>query len=731
MYEYEVTLAPVYIESSSEELGNTRIRRFQKEVADVTEGFVVLSAPTGSGKTVTLLTDREHGVSVGLYPSNELLRSQVAGLHNFIVNHIGMRPEKTMLYDYCRTGVVPEDYIPLNIYVSDRKVDLFGRRVGKIYIVGMSGDVVKAVADRGKLDMLVKVSDMLASIDEDEYAVTLATPDTFFLLTLYAYRNIDLVGRLTHYILLLLRGRLLSGYEEFDKLMRMLGMSRAELEKIARAFLPYRRSSLFIDEYHLYGYYELSSFKALLYTLATVHGWSGRIILSSATPNTTFQEELADEAGMTPLHIDGLSHIKERGDVDELVRGPVRLIFTEVSEDGRSEIARLYGASRRAYELISTPRFREFIEKFREGRGRGAVILEKVSHAEIFAEALYRETGVKPVCMYSMPREDVCEETPAYEVGGSLLVVGTGAKIGQGVEFPRLSFGVVARVTAVDFLQSISRIGRRLEEESIVLVPMAERELKSLAENSVFAKKNVSYYELAEWAEKIGKPLMRKIPSGYETVYRGIISMRESMLKIVGLALHFRLSGAGYGDMASHIERVRISLQNLRIIASPDYMGTLLMFRSSGPSVSYCREIQGVVKCYDEGEDLGTLVRNYEIASCNGYPLIKSVGRGEIKIECKKIADLESFIRRGEERDRSKTLIIIDWHTLRDLFQCRIVVYKNSEEPEELKHLDRELEDQLFLIPNIMNEDLSEYIYRSGKGLRIKLGKGSITLLYL
>ncbi|MEM3426561.1 MAG: hypothetical protein QXI42_12290 [Thermoproteota archaeon] len=725
-------LTPVYVESSGEQLGDVRIRRFQKEIADVTDGFVVLSAPTGSGKTVALLTDKERGISVGLYPNNELLRSQVAGLHNFIVNHIGMQPKETLLYDYCRTEIVPENYLPLNIYVSDRSIDLFGRRVSKIYVVGMSGAVVKAIANRGKLDTLVEVSDKLANIGEDEYAVVLATPDTFFLLTLYAYHNIDLIGKFIHYVLL--RGELPSGYEGSDELMRELGLNRIELGKIVRAFLPFRKSSLFIDEYHLYDYYELSSLKALFYTLTTVHGWSGRVILSSATPSTMIEEEIVKEVGMAPIqHIDGLMYIKERGDDDELVRGPIKLVFTEVSGNKGNQVARLYGASKLAYELISTPMFAEFIKKLKEGRGKGAVILEKVSHAEVFAEALYNKIGTKPICLYSMPREDICEEMPAYEISGSLLVVGTGAKIGQGVEFPGVSFGVVARVTAVDFLQSISRIGRRLAEESTILVPMAEKEIESLTKNSSFARKNVSYNELAKWAEENGKPFMMKIPRGYENLYEEIIFARENMLKITSLITHFRLSGAKYEDIENHAKELRTRLQDLRIIAAPEHIGTLLMFRSSGPTVTYCREVEGTVKCYDRGEDLGTLIRNYEVTAYSGYPLIKNVGTSEIEIKCKgnKADDLKNFIKRGEERDVPKAPIITNWLTLRDLFQCRPVVNTDSGESVVLKHLDRELEDQLFLIPGIMNEEFVEYIYRVGRGLRIKLNKGSILLLYL
>ncbi|MEM4570408.1 MAG: hypothetical protein QXE66_03775, partial [Desulfurococcaceae archaeon] len=136
--------------------------------------------------------------------------------------------------------------------------------------------------------------------------------------------------------------------------------------------------------------------------------------------------------------------------------------------------------------------------------------------------------------------------------------------------------------------------------------------------------------------------------------------------------------------------------------------------------------------CYGRGEDLGVLVRNYEVTAYNGYLLIKSVGISEIGIECKKHIDLEKFVKVEEKMDRPKAPILIDWYTLRNLFQCYpVVYYENTGKPEKLKHLCIELEDQVFLIPSTTNDELSEYIYRVGRGLRIKLNKGSITLLYL
>lgn len=715
---HEVFLSPVYVESSGEQLGLIRLRRFQKELADIDNGLVVLSAPTGSGKTVTLLTDKDRGIAVGLYPNNELLRSQVVGLHSFITTYLGMRQEETSLIDYCRTGLVPEDYIPLNTYGSDKPVDLFGRPVRRLYIAGLSGEVVKATAGRGKLDVIVDVSGKLSRISEEEYAVILATPDTFFLLTLYAYGNIDAVGRFIHYILL--KGELPLSHGEFDKLLRGIGVARRELERVARVMLPFRESTLFVDEYHLYGYYELSSFKALLYVLANIHGWRGRLVLSSATPRLDFQQEIAKEVGLNLVHVDGLSHVKEKGEIDELVRGPVKLVFTEVDAEGRNKVARLYRASEQSHELISSTIFREFAEWLKEGRGRGMVILEKVSHAELFATALHRSMGVKPVCMYSMPREDICIDKIPYDADSGLIVVGTGAKIGQGVEFPGVNFGVVARVSAPDFLQSLSRIGRKYSGESTVLIPLGERELEKAAETFTG---RLGYLELAKWVEENGEPFMKRMPTGYERLYADPISVRESILKLTGSVLHYRLSSAAYDDVKKHVGSIKPLLSKLRVVTPPDHFGTVLMFRSTGPGVTYCREAQGEVKCYDKGEDLGTIIRNYSIGCYDGKVLVKSIGRGEVEVVCKNKVELEGFTR-------TAPLTILSWSMLRDIFKCRLTV-QEEDGFKELESLNRELEDQLFMVPNFMNEELADYIYRTGKGLRVKLSKGSIILLYL
>ncbi len=705
-------------------MGSVRLRKFQKDLVDVKDGIVLLSAPTGSGKTVTLLTDPDRRVAIGLYPNNELLCSQIAGLHSFINNYLEMKPDKTSLLEYCVKGYVEIDYSPLNIYVSDKPVDFFGRKIKEIGIAGFSGEVVKAVANKGKLNELIRVSDELGKMiekNEDKYVIVLATPDTFFLLVLYAYSNFDAVGRLLHYIITY--GNEVFSFEDLDELMRKIGLIREKLANVARVLLPVRESTIFIDEYHLYGFYELSSFTALLYLLKHVHGWEGRLVLSSATPNFVFQEKIGEKLGMNVKQINGLNQVKETGDGDELVRGPTNIVFMDVKTKGRNRVSKLYMSSELAYDLLNREFFKKQFKKCLKSGKRIMVMLEKVSHAELFTEKFYSIYGVKPKCAYSMFREDICSENEDWNI-----IVGTGAKIGQGVEYPGVIFGVVARIESTDFLQSISRVGRKYPGESIVLVPLDTELLKELDNVEIFSRGKVSYVELAKWVENDGRPYMKKKPSGFENIYSTFISIRERLVKLVGLALHYRVSGAYMEEYMKQLKQISGGLENIFIHSSPDNLYTLLMFRATGPSVHYCRELKGELKCFDRGEDLGTIIRNYDISSRDGRLVIKGFGRGEINVECENIqalVDLVNLLKQDGKR------LLIDWYTLKNIYKCSLRVEVNDGAVELLTSVETELEDQLFLIPEIMNDEFAEYIYRTGRGLRVKLNKGSLILLYI
>ncbi|MEM1878141.1 MAG: hypothetical protein QW669_04660, partial [Desulfurococcaceae archaeon] len=173
---------------------------------------------------------------------------------------------------------------------------------------------------------------------------------------------------------------------------------------------------------------------------------------------------------------------------------------------------------------------------------------------------------------------------------------------------------------------------------------------------------------------------------------------------------------------------VREGLKNIFIHSAPDNLHTLLMFRASGPSVRYCRELNEGLKCFDEGEDLGTIIRNYDVSSRDGKLVIKGIGRGEINVECvniRALLDLVNSLKRSGRR------LLIDWYTLKNIYKCSLEVKTDDGGGESLSNVETELENQLFLVPEIMNDELAEYIYRTGRGLRMKLNKGSLILLYI
>lgn len=713
---YEVKLAPVYMESSGTQLGKATLRRFQADLVEHRDGAILLVAPTGSGKTVALLTDPYRGVSLGLYPNNELVCSQVAGLHRFITEYLTMKPAHTGLLDYCTSQEAAPSH-PINEYYSEAPLDFFGeRKIRSLYVAGMSGAVVRALGEGGKLGALVEsIAKKLGRIrhERDKYAVVLGTPDTLFLLSLYIYGSLEDAGKI---IDILLKAWHLP-LSEIDRSLRELGFTGDRLSRITSVLLPLLDSTIFIDEYHLYGLYEISSLKILVWSLRYIHEWSGRVIFSSATPRRSVAREVADVLGLELRELDAVSQVKERGDSTELVRGPVRLVFTGIDTKAENRLGKLYGSSEKAHLLVNTAEFNDFIEHYRAGDGRGIVILEKVYHAELFAESVARIHGVKPICLYSMASGDYCEEGSGYSDAGRLLIVGTGAKIGQGVEYTRVSFGVVARVSAPDLLQSISRVGRRLADESTVLIPLDESLIQGRGGVRYKLKEKATYMELAEWVEQSAEPYLRDIPEKYRGLYAKAMKIREELLKLVSVAIYYSHTHT-YSKAYNSIDRG--VLDKLVVLSPVDRLYEVAMFRSTGPAVSYCR---GEL-CPAGREDLGVIVRNFEVESRSGELAVRSGGRGELYVYCGKEGKLAGFV----EALRDK-VVLIGWDNLRAIFDCYVV----DSAGRRLTRLEEELGGSVLLLVPLINRDFAEYIGRTGRGLIVELDNGTrgIALLYI
>ncbi|MEM0065139.1 MAG: hypothetical protein QXM10_08335 [Metallosphaera sp.] len=699
-----VRLEPLYMQPSNEYLGKAVLRQFQKQLADYNDGAILLSAPTGSGKTVATLTDTQNRLNVALYPNNELVCSQIAGLHRFIIENLQMQPTQTNLLDICKSLDEQQQSanLPINIYESQTPVDIFGNKINRIYIAGLSGKLIRSL-EKGKLDTLVDaIGQKLGNINNNEYAIVVGTPDVFFLLSLYLYGNLGDIGK---FIDILTKNiDKIDNSKEIDNILRNQGFIRDRLSKIVQVIMPMKNSTLFIDEYHLYDLYELASLKVVLWVLKIIHDWQGRIIFSSATPKKNIAKDLAGILGLQLQTIDGISQAKTKGDdKTELVRGPITLNFIEVDTDARSFIGRLYGSSEHAYELLDTNEFKTFIQNYNNGSGRGMVILEKVSHAERFVQELYNKFNIKPICKYSMAIPNLCNMSSAYTDQGKLLVVGTGAKIGQGVEYANVNFGIIARVTAPDFIQSISRIGRRYPGESTILVPL---DSKLLDKASQLFNSNINYNELVELSEKF---YLGAIPQKFESLYEDLMSIRENLLKLAGIVFHYRLSETSTQQIKG-INKNKI--KEIVKYTPPENLYQIAMFRSAGPTVTYYRNIGN--NTVSQEEELGTIIRNYEIISKNGKLFISDIGRGEIEVICEKSNILLDYIK-----DHKGKKILIAWKTLRDTYGCHVMV-----KGEYVNQLDNELNDYVFMI-SIRDPDVAEYVTRTGKGITLSLKGGT------
>lgn len=339
--------SPLYVEESDKWVklkGSIRLRGFQHELLRIfmdteTKEVVVLSAPTGAGKTLTLLLPlfanlelgeaHYHG-AVGVYPSRELARDQMASVANMldaligeecrlggaveVLKALGGSKVKELLEKYesekreeCEKAAKKLDECLMAwVYIREDGLKL------PVLLFLSTSDSVEALASllhgAGVIDSPSKAQALgfLAARLAGCYRVILTVPEYPYLLAGRAYGEFHSAGvglqvALRELTLLLAhyeKGDLEGWFEAFlrkvsrPSIREALQTTREEVGRLRWLFRLYRLP-VFFDEFHLYSGFSLASFVSLLYMYLR-EGAVRKIAISSATPRKTVRVRRGD-----------------------------------------------------------------------------------------------------------------------------------------------------------------------------------------------------------------------------------------------------------------------------------------------------------------------------------------------------------------------------------------------------------------------------------------------------
>jgi len=617
-----------------------RLTEFQDKVhRAITDGrSVLLTAPTGSGKTLTLLLNTEHGEKnlrgfVALYPNNTLLKNQLCTLEDVIIEHFNAK----MVYSSNLTGKdtvghnrrleclkagSEDDVEPLTIYRVDKDVigEPFRSQYDYIGLLALSGRCIVRKDGVPKREILYQLAEKILEYSRkgSMYLIVFATPDTYLLVYTGSYRDFENVGKTVHNILLALASG--EPAESLERVLRNTGvLSRGDAADTIAVAERLLQLPLFIDEFHLYGIYELDALAALLKLYRETAGLP--VVFSSATPAKDSLEEL----GVGQLD-EVKASISESRD-DFMVRG--NTLFRVVLVNTRRHGMPAY------YEVVNeVPAFVEnnLVNRLLEVRdGRALVIVDRLWMVSELARDL-SNSGLQVDCIASIVPSNICKS------GSDTIVASESAT--QGVNLGKVVLGVTAGTSAEDVVQRIGRVGRRgVDSEMYLLAP------RYIVEENA-SKETMSYYEMVEWISRVYPDYPKRARDFSRLLPRELHETRRNIIYSVGIASRARVSGKTY-----LLNKVSITMSEAEkalntVIGPPETLVKLLVLRKTGYNVTYIVKETG-----EQGESsLGLIARNFEVLHVDkgGRLIIRlTPSRQNLKIRVKR--EPSAFERRFVE----------------------------------------------------------------------------------
>ncbi|MCE4624270.1 MAG: DEAD/DEAH box helicase [Desulfurococcales archaeon] len=677
--------------------GTLRLNSFQARIYHSLKKSenIILTAPTGSGKTLTLLLNTEHSIYPGkgalgfvaLYPNNVLLANQMNTVEDLVMNHFGGElVSSTSLCD----GNISESnrrsvrcIEPLRVYKVNKDMVRGASNpvwpdINYIALLALSGRSIISPDGTPKGEVVYRLAEHVLNFRrEGVYVIVFATPDTYLLIKSGAYRNLEVVGKALHNILLArARGEKSKGLEN---ILRVTGVvARERVSRLVGVSERLLSLPLFVDEFHLYNPYEVDALYAALELFKSLPDTENYpVVFSSATPADDILEDLGFKGRYERVDAQTVRGLKGFE-----VRGDTLITVIPVNVRGRG-LAAYYAAASHLPDIVLEDLLAE-IKSVK--RGRALIILERLWMVAYLVQKLVDE-DINVECIASIVPEGVCRE-------GAPIIVGSEATT-QGVNLGRVILGVTAGVSSEDVVQRIGRVGRRGVDSHIYLV-LPERALEGAP-----SPEETDYTGLVEWVRRayLNYPKRRRdishlLPERYRDA-------RRKLITTLGIVSTARVSG-----MTGLLSKIKLSADEARnllesVVGPAGTMSRLILFRRTGFQVNYVVEGSGV----EGSTSIGLITRNFRVAGRD------SMGRLVIRLE----------------RDRKEINIVV--HGDPETFRWRFV---------DLKILLELLQGTMFVGENVevnppggslayvvkADEKLADYLSLSGEGAKIVSGGG-------
>lgn len=648
------------------ELGYTKIkgkeeftlRKFQENTIDFfksSNSYLFLSAPTGSGKTFTLLAPLFSNIlygtrydgALGIYPTKPLTVDQIESL-------------KSMLG---RLGNIRSDRQGVTIYDLDFAVvsnNIVNNYRGSVGLVLLTRDNIEKLKKSLSTESGQNVLDIIRKellTEKVDYLITLAVPEYPYLMLSHMYRSyhdlskiLDLVAsggfvyRAASNMLSFMNNEneLRKYVNKITRKVRELVGSRSAERELANLSSALLSPVLFFDEFHTWGFYELPTAISLvllhrLMSLMSVAKGTYRVVFSSATPNQYVADMLKKIAGETSVEM-----------IDTKLMDCASGTSTKVR--GRTTIE-LYPIETKMLGSLSWVELDSYLPSIVENRKdeilkyeRAIVFGRRVWSVEEAANTFLKQTGFVPAVITGFiptPPFQGKEELVDKKTSGKLYVFGNYA-VELGIDLQNIQYSIVVASNLGEMIQRMGRNGRGgLDSKIVIPIPnnYAKKIIQKLGKVS-----NVQYSELIEafsWFMP-GEHIIKKL--GNEIVLKKKIG---KLRMYIPLATYILISVLRYRDKPVDLEPVLRDFENIvqlaginngffswlkkRVSKNPGVLVELASFRLS-PSIPYVRD--GSTNQVDGESNPITILSNYDV-EFNTYGefrlIIKKSRRGRIK----------------------------------------------------------------------------------------------------